>query len=315
MKPKGDFTCEGEFNSDCTIINWTNTMNTNTTAPGRGTCLASTWCKAYSKDCDSPKPPYGVGFGFSTVFGDNMVLQQSPSKSALYGVAGPNHSPSSVKLRVTNNDDGKTYSVDATVGTDAAHQPFGPGFEGMQLIGLSYWGAAPYVMWKALLPPMPAGGNYTITADCIGCSDDGQYQNASITNVTFGDVWHCSGQSNMWLPLESSFERNNTASSILEGKYHNIYTMAGNSGDGVTNQWRRADQALLTGWMHKSAIDPTARNFEAVRAHLGLLPSVLIWVLVAERIVPVWCCMLVFRAGIDRLDGKEWRSHHSYRAD
>jgi hypothetical protein len=46
--------------------------------------------------------------------------------------------------------------------------------------------------WKALLPPMPAGGNFTITATCQGCK--GAPAPLVLDGVTFGDVWYCSGQ-------------------------------------------------------------------------------------------------------------------------
>lgn len=53
----------------------------------------------------------------------------------------------------------------------------------------------PYSTWKALLNPTTAGGSYTIIVNCTsGCGGDPKYWGASITNVTFGDVWHCSGQ-------------------------------------------------------------------------------------------------------------------------
>ena len=45
-------------------------------------------------------------------------------------------------------------------------------------------------------------------------------------------VWHCSGQSNMWLPVSSAFAHNDTLKNItVDKKYHNIRLMAGNSGD------------------------------------------------------------------------------------
>ena len=48
-------------------------------------------------------------------------------------------------------------------------------------------------VWKAELPATPADSKtvYTITV-----SSD-KYGQASISNVMFGDVWICSGQSNM----------------------------------------------------------------------------------------------------------------------
>lgn len=44
--------------------------------------------------------------------------------------------------------------------------------------------------WSAKLPPMAAGGSHTIEVQSSGSS-------AKISNVMFGDVWVCSGQSNM----------------------------------------------------------------------------------------------------------------------
>lgn len=63
------------------------------------------------------------------------------------------------------------------------------------------------------------GGNYTITALCTGCVN---VTRVTITNVTFGDMWYCSGQSNMWLPVLNTFSRNETVAAIAAGKYTNI---------------------------------------------------------------------------------------------
>ncbi|WP_079723776.1 sialate O-acetylesterase [Pseudoxanthomonas indica] len=48
--------------------------------------------------------------------------------------------------------------------------------------------------WQASLPALPAGGPYTLSA-----SSHGQEQHAG--DVLIGDVWLCSGQSNMELPV------------------------------------------------------------------------------------------------------------------
>jgi len=105
--------------------------------------------------------------------------------------------------------------------------------------------------WKACLTPQKVGGDYTITAvrsqqlpfsaiicclsfffffhhlqiwsnfrsilaqTCTGCSH--AKAAASIEHVTFGDVWYCSGQSNMALPLvHSSLLRRTCAIQILQ---------------------------------------------------------------------------------------------------
>eukprot|EP01050_Picozoa_sp_SAG11_P013102 SAG11_NODE_1508_length_4775_cov_1.760693_3_plen_144_part_00 len=86
---------------------------------------------------------------------------------------------------------------------DRAHQPFGPQYVGGEA-GYASSGAyfgGPHTTWKAFLQPTAAGaGNFTITAECSGCYEDPEspFAKVNISNVVFGDVWHCSGQSNMW---------------------------------------------------------------------------------------------------------------------
>jgi len=63
----------------------------------------------------------------------------------------------------------------------------------------------------------------------------------TLTNITFGDVWYCSGQSNMQLPLFYTFSKNETADAIInDNKYSQIRIMAGNSKhmpNGDMGQW------------------------------------------------------------------------------
>lgn len=60
--------------------------------------------------------------------------------------------------------------------------------------------------WKAVLKPTKAGGDYTIMAKCIGCG--AAPAATTLAHITFGDMWYCTGQSNMWLPVQYSFSRN-----------------------------------------------------------------------------------------------------------
>ena len=48
-----------------------------------------------------------------------------------------------------------------------------------------------YARWKAELPVQKSGGNYTLTASSPQL---GSNSSARIVDVTFGDVWFCSGQ-------------------------------------------------------------------------------------------------------------------------
>jgi len=52
--------------------------------------------------------------------------------------------------------------------------------------------------WRALLPATPAGGPHTLTVR------SGSGFNQTVSDVLIGDVWLCSGQSNMALPVSRS---------------------------------------------------------------------------------------------------------------
>lgn len=187
----------------------------------------------------APAPPR-LFWGFDAGFGDGMVLQQAPAIAAVYGYLDV----PTASVRVTVSQDGAPlYSVDAAL--NATQQPFGAGW-GVR--PCSKQDCPPYDMatftpfayplptWKALLRPTAAGGNYTITAVCTGCANASQPPLALI-NVAFGDVWFCSGQSNMWLPVLHTFDRNDTARNISAGKYANIRVMAGSSANYPYAQW------------------------------------------------------------------------------
>jgi len=165
-----------------------------------------------------------------------MVLQMQPAKSAIYGFLDFNASMAGAVVQVTlTPDSGAPTTVQATL--NATVQTFGPSWGPRNLNASQCPGClppfnpfnVPLASWKALLPPQPAGGNYTVTAVCTGCSPLGP-STISISNVAFGDVWYCTGQSNMWLPVLHTYWRNETARNISLGTYANLRLMAGASG-------------------------------------------------------------------------------------
>eukprot|EP00756_Hemistasia_phaeocysticola_P019183 Hpha_TRINITY_DN15643_c1_g9::TRINITY_DN15643_c1_g9_i1::g.101267::m.101267/K05970/SIAE; sialate O-acetylesterase len=236
-------TLSGEFSPNCTTIVWDKVIDR---------IVGGTWCKAWTPGClPQPAAPYGSVVGFYQTLGDNMVLQRGPGRAAVYGVLGPNATTprehtSKVTVTVTKwtaAGPGESYSIPAE--TDTVHQATGPQFAGM---GADTPG--PWATWKALLRAEDAGGNYSITVTCDSCAGtilDPALATATIVNVTFGDVWHCSGQSNMWLPVSHSFHANATYAALRAGKYAQLRVMDGNSGNGqsvASNPWRRAADAL-----------------------------------------------------------------------
>ena len=201
-----------------------------------------------------PPPPPPPAFGFSPVFGDWMVLQQAPAAAAVYGTAPAG--ASAVTVTVTDTSSGKSYAVAAKVGADATHQPRG-------YVDPSTGAQLPLAQrtWKALLQPAVAGGDYTVAATCsAGCSAANASSNtAMLAHATFGDMWYCSGQSNMWLPVEYSLSRNASVDAIVKGKYANIRGMFSPSATTPTaGVWKTAAQAIADG----NASSPTYSLFD-----------------------------------------------------
>ena len=65
--------------------------------------------------------------------------------------------------------------------------------------------------WRVSLPATPAGGSYTLNV--VGSNT------VEITNILFGEVWVCSGQSNMQWGVNAS---NNSQAEIAAADYPNI---------------------------------------------------------------------------------------------
>ena len=83
--------------------------------------------------------------------------------------------------------------------------------------------------WRALLHPTPAGPvNHTVTV--VARSRVTAESRRQLDHVVFGDVWLCSGQSNMWLPLDFTFGRRQAVAAARQGVYDNIRVMCGDSG-------------------------------------------------------------------------------------
>ena len=127
-----------------------------------------------------------------TAIASNMVLQRAPAKAAIWGNnANPGET---VNVRLNNSD--QSASTDATTttswSTTAAHNG----------------------SWSVALDPQPISTGATIEVR----TSSGRSQ--VITNVAFGDVYLCSGQSNMEFSTNRAF---NASSEIADsGHYPNI---------------------------------------------------------------------------------------------
>ncbi|CAH1801235.1 unnamed protein product [Owenia fusiformis] len=104
-------------------------------------------------------------FRFANYYQNSMVLQRAPTQANVWGYAGSVAVGTSVNVNVA----GKDYTT--TVQTSPAGN-----------------------VWEVKLDAIAAGGPYTVTATSSG-------QTATLTDVLFGDIWLCSGQSNMEHPV------------------------------------------------------------------------------------------------------------------
>ena len=120
-------------------------------------------------------PPFDLSrVTFSSVFTDLMVLQRAPQQSSVYGTATPG-----AAITVTfAGPGGFTFTSPPTPVATSSD----PAIHGS---------------WKVLLPARPAGVGYNISAVCTGCTNTTSPP-AYIGEVVMGDVYLCSGVSNLF---------------------------------------------------------------------------------------------------------------------
>lgn len=168
-----------------------------------------------------PQYKWKDGVNFAGAFTDHAVLQRAPQRAAVYGVVAS----SSCNLTASTG-------VALSLWRDA-HTPVYPiKAQHVEFVNCSY------IRWKAALLPMPAGGSYELRAGVDGANED---THVRLKDITFGDVWFCSGQSNMWLPVHFSFSRNATFEAVRKGKYKTIRMFTAPRNPQPDNAWPNYD--------------------------------------------------------------------------
>lgn len=124
---------------------------------------------------------------FASYYGDHMVLQKSPERAVLWG-----------------------YGLEGAQVT-------------VSLSGLFKQQASPVTVtngiWQVTLDPVAAGGPYNVTAKV-------QNDSATLTDVLFGDIWMCGGQSNMWFNMTQIFNATEELSVIAKYPYVRPFMVA-----------------------------------------------------------------------------------------
>lgn len=166
-------------------------------------------------------------FRFNSAFGNDMLLQQR-AENTVHGFAPAG---SEVQLELTREADGAVV-FGQTVSADAD-------------------GA-----WRACLPPVEGGyASYRISASCGG-------QTISLSNIVFGELWVCDGQSNMELALSATLEYSDTLSRARSGRVR-MYTA-------VSNAMMKNTPAEPAGYWFDDSRDDELSRFSAVAYHFAV---------------------------------------------
>ena len=112
---------------------------------------------------------YG-GLRFAYSFGNNMVLQRD-QPIPVFGTADANEEVTITLKPQTRSANGQTKRTRVDANGN----------------------------WKVVFDPLPAGGPYVLSAATVK-------QQIELNNILMGDVWFCSGQSNMLFRLNQSYE-------------------------------------------------------------------------------------------------------------
>ena len=104
--------------------------------------------------------------------------------------------------------------------------------------------------WLVELPSMTAGGPYTLTINSV-----------TLTNVLIGDVWFCSGQSNMQIIMNSDGD---SASELPKANYPQMRILR------LRTEFPRGDNTAIDTLIKWSAVTPnTVDGFSAIGYYFG----------------------------------------------
>ncbi|ELU18602.1 hypothetical protein CAPTEDRAFT_144081, partial [Capitella teleta] len=131
----------------------------------------------------------GDEFAFASYYSNGMVLQRSPQRALIWGYAPLDAVDQAVKLTVQSDN--------STVTSGCSSGGFGKG------------------VWKVQLKQMPGSQTpHVITASLA------KHPSVKISDVLFGDVWICSGQSNMVFKVSQMY--NSTEEYAMAPNFPNI---------------------------------------------------------------------------------------------
>lgn len=184
---------------------------------------------------------------FSAAFSDDMVLQRAPQRAAVFGTATPG---AAVTVSVAGPGGFAWSSAPAPVARSADASQDGT--------------------WKVILPARGAGFGYSVAATCDGCPNATA---AALAGVGFGDVFLCSGQSNMECPILTTLSRFDVYNKTAAGLFDHIRLFQ--------TGWRYLGPRTTSSWILPAVCEPGGRRAcpNNTEPNSGISPAYRSWIL------------------------------------
>ncbi|XP_048239870.1 sialate O-acetylesterase-like isoform X2 [Haliotis rufescens] len=167
-------------------------------------------------------------FAFASYYSSHMVLQKAPKRATIWGYAANIGERIIIKVSERGTYTTKVY-------LDPLYN---------------------YGVWKLKLPAESSAGPFTITAIS-------REKTITLTDVMFGDVWVCSGQSNMQFTITQGFNASEELADANNYPNVRLFTVGDVPASfpipdlhGIWEQWAVADKSSVGGkpWQYFSAV-------------------------------------------------------------
>ena len=185
---------------------------------------------------------------WSAGFSDDAMFQRSMEQgAAVYGFA---HSAAAIEVSVSGKS-GSGSAVSYKVAAVTSPWADTTGCNATACIDKKTPLPPPHgaFVWRALLQPQPAGGGeFSVTVASASSAEPNA--TLSLARVTYGDIYFCSGQSNMALETYFTYSADALKAEIAAGKYSGLrHFMYGSMGD----HFESLEPQYVTSWNSLSA--------------------------------------------------------------
>ncbi|CAM5120958.1 unnamed protein product [Natator depressus] len=136
----------------------------------------------------------GVTFRFASYYGDHMVLQKKPAGAVVWG-----YGESGANVTLSLSKDSKVIMKKMAQVEEHSET------------------------WKVVLAPMDHGGPYSVMAEQHSREEP---KNLTLRDIYFGDIWLCSGQSNMEMTVSQIINASKELSEASLYPYIRVFTAA-----------------------------------------------------------------------------------------